>query len=233
MALDFAAQIHALSGFNADDGTSGATFTANDFDETAAQWMTDGAKEVINQLPDKFKEKCATVTELDNSTTVMDMDSTGDILFVSRLSADSGGFQIPCRKISSMYGGLSTDSSNIINYATATDPVYWIDANTTGSDGKSATLYVKPTPTAQQIAYVHHVKYPVFTAGDTETYDISQKNVIANFPDEAEYLVVLYAAIKATEYMMLSEEDQEVYAPQLATLKQDYAQGLASLKGGQ
>ena len=33
--------------------------------------------------------------------------------------------------------------------------------------------------------------------------------------------------------MMLSEEDQEVYAPQLGTLKQDYAQGLAALKGGQ
>ena len=56
---------------------------------------------------------------------------------------------------------------------------------------------------------------------------------IVNFPDEAEYLVVLYAAIKAIEYMMLTEEDQEVYAPQLGTLKQDYAQGLATLKGGQ
>ena len=229
--MDFAAQIHALSNFNADATTD--TSSEEDFDEHAAQWMTDGAKEVINQLPNKFKEKCATATELDNSTTVMDMDLTGDILFVSRLSADSGGFQIPCRKISSMYGGLSTDSSNIMNYATATDPVYWIDANTSGSDGKSATLYVKPTPTANQKAYVHHVKYPVFTAGDTETYDVAQKNIIANFPDEAEYLVVLYAAIKATEYMMLSEEDQEVYAPQLATLKQDYAQGLAALKGGQ
>jgi hypothetical protein len=32
---------------------------------------------------------------------------------------------------------------------------------------------------------------------------------------------------------MLDEEDQEVYAPQLGTLKQDYAQGLAALKGGQ
>ena len=57
--------------------------------------------------------------------------------------------------------------------------------------------------------------------------------LIANFPDEAEYLVTLYAAIKATERLMLDQEDQEVYAPQLATLKQDYAQGLAALKGGQ
>ena len=69
--------------------------------------------------------------------------------------------------------------------------------------------------------------------GDAVDWSYGEKNIIANFPDEAEYLVVLYAAIKATEYMMLSEEDQEVYAPQLATLKQDYAQGLTALKGGQ
>ena len=47
-----------------------------------------------------------------------------------------------------------------------------------------------------------------------------------------EYLIVLYAAVKAIERLMLDEEDQEVYAPQLGTLKQDYAQGLATLKGG-
>jgi|3_EtaG_2_1085321.scaffolds.fasta_scaffold13016_1 hypothetical protein len=230
--MDFAAQIHALSNFDA-DGTDDS-ISGEDFDEHAAQWMTDGAKEVITQLPSKFKEKCATATELDDSTTVMDMDSTGDILFVTRLSADSSGFYTPCRKIPSMYGGMAEpDSGHMFNEPSVTDPVYWIDANTSGSDGKSSTLYVKPIPTANQKAYVHHVKYPVFTAGDTETYDVSQKNIIANFPDEAEYLVVLYAAIKATEYMMLSEEDQEVYAPQLATLKQDYAQGLATLKGGQ
>ena len=39
--------------------------------------------------------------------------------------------------------------------------------------------------------------------------------------------------IKATEYMLLAEEDTEVYSPQLATLKQDYQQGIAILKGGE
>ena len=73
MALDFAAQIHALSGFDA-DGTDD-TETGDDFDESAAQWMTDGAREVINYLPDELKMKCATVTTLNNSTTVMDLDS--------------------------------------------------------------------------------------------------------------------------------------------------------------
>ena len=115
---------------------------------------------------------------------------------------------------------LTNDSDNMIYGATSTDPIYYIESNSSGA----STLFVKPTPTANQPAKVYHISYP------TVTYS---QNIIANFPDEAEHLVVLYAAIKATEYMMLSEEDQEVYAPQLATLKQDYAQGLAALKGGQ
>ena len=120
-----------------------------------------------------------------------------------------------------MYGGMAEASSGHMIYeASATDPVYW-----TGSDDSGdPKLFVKPTPTAARPAKIYHIAYP------TVTYD---NTAIVNFPDEAEHLVVLYAAIKATEYMMLSEEDQEVYAPQLGTLKQDYAQGLAALKGGQ
>ena len=173
----------------------------------------------------------ATTTTLNNSTTTMDMDSSGDILFVTRLSADSGGYQVSCREVPSAYGGLTTDSSSLY-YASVTDPVYWIDANTSGSDGNSATLYVKPTPESTQVAYVHHVKYPIFTAGDTETYDISSKTIIANFPDEAEHLVVLRAAVSASEYLLAIEEDVELYGAVLTTLKAQYQAGVQALISG-
>ena len=229
MALDFAARIHALTGFDADN--TGDTETGDDFDESAAQWMTDAAREVISILPLELKMKCATTTTLNNSTTTMDMDSSGDILFVTRLSADSGGYQVTCREVPPAYGGLTTDSSSLY-YASVTDPVYWIDANTSGSDGNSATLYVKPTPESTQVAYVHHVKYPTFTAGDTETYDISSKTIIANFPDEAENLVVLRAAITASEYLLAIEEDVELYGAVLTTLKAQYQEGVQALTSG-
>ena len=230
MALDFAARIHALTGFDADN--TGDTATGDDFDESAAQWMTDAAREVIHVLPKELKMKCATTTTLNNSTTTMDIDSAGDVLFVTRLSADSGGYQIPCREVSSLHGGLTTDSSSLY-YASVTDPVYWVDANTSGSDGKSATLYVKPTPESTQVANVHHIKYPTFTAGDTETYDVSQKTIIANFPDEAEYLVVLRASITAAQYLLAQEEDAELYIPIIASLKAQYQEGVYALKAGQ
>ena len=188
MAWDFAAEIHSLANYNADDasttGTSGEVLSAH-----ATQWLTDGAKEIINQLPAKLKAKCATATTLNNSTTVMDMDAVGDILYVTRLSANSGGYQVAVREIPALYGGLATDSTDLNYYGTVTDPVYWIDGNTSDA----ATLYVKPTPEATQTAIVHHISYPTVAFDST---------VIVNFPDEAEYLVVLYAATKACLYQM-------------------------------
>ena len=148
------------------------------------QWAADACKEIINQLPAKLKAKCAAATELDNSPLVMDMDGVGEILFVTRLSADSGGYQIPCREIPSMYGGLAEDSSDLNYFGTVTDPVYWTD----GNNSDAVTLYVKPTLTSAQKAYVHHISYPSVSVADV--------SVIANFPDEAEYLVVLYTAIR-------------------------------------
>ena len=215
MAWDFGAEISALSGFDADynvDISTGETYRAH-----ANQWLTDGAKEVINLLPPILKEKCMTETTLNNSSPTMDLDGVGEILYVSRLSANSGGYRVSCRKVQSMHAGLTSDSSNLLYYGTATDPVYWIQ-----STSDAAILNVYPTPEATQTARVYHIGYPTVQYSD---------NTIVNFPDEAVHIVVLYASIKASEHMMLEEEDQEIYAPQIAVLKQDYAQALAALKG--
>lgn len=185
-----------------------------DFDDDVAinQFLTDGAKELINMMPLKLKEKCTTETTLNNSATTMDMDGVGEILYVNRLSADSGGSRIPCRRVASMYGELSNDSNSLYK-ASETDPVYWIL-----SSGDTSILNVIPAPTANQTAIVYHVAYPSIVGSDV--------SVIANFPDELEYLVVLYAAIKIIERQLIEEEDNELYVPIVTTLKQDYAQGL-------
>ena len=215
MAWKFADEIHALSGFDAESGTD--TETGEDHNLHATQWLKEGLRAVINQFPKDLKIQCSTRATLNNSTPTLDLDDKGPILFVTRLSADSNGYQKTCREIQGAMGDLTNDSGDLMNYATATDPVCWKASNSSGNP----TLFVKPTPTANQPAYVHYISYPTVAYTDTS---------IDNFPDEAEYLVVLYAAVKAVEYMMLSEEDQEVFAPQLATLKQDYEKGLAVLK---
>ena len=200
MAWNFAAQIHALTGFDADDGDT-ATETGDTFSVLANQWLIDAAREVIHILPQKLKEKCTTETTLNHSATTIDLDTLGgEVLYVNRLSADSGGSRIPCRKVPSMYGELSNDSNSLYK-ASVTDPVYWIL-----SSSDAAILNVIPTPTANQTAIVYHIGYPVFDAdGSGSNINIKTATSITNFPDEAEYLVVLRAAILAAKYLLAIE----------------------------
>ena len=220
MALDFAARIHALTGFDADN--TGDTETGDDFDESAAQWMTDAAKEVVSILPPELKIECATITSL-TSSTPMDLDATGKVFHVTRENADSG-YHIGCREVNPIHAGSAGDSTSL-HYVTVTDPIYWVESDT-GGDPK---LFVKPDPTANQPARVHHVAYPTFTAGDGGTYDAVAATSIVNFPDEAEYLVVLRASITAAEYLLAIEEDPELYVPIISTLKSQYQEGIQAL----
>ena len=187
-----------------------------DFDDDVAinQFLTDGAKELINMMPSELKQKCSKVTNLyiGNTNTTMDLDGVGGILYVTREN-DNSGYYIGCREVSPLLADSANDSSSL-HYATATDPVYWTESNSSGNP----TLFVKPTPDANQPAKIVHISYPSITGSDD--------SVIANFPDELEYLVVLYAAIKIVERQLVEEEDIELYTPIIAVLKQDYIQGL-------
>ena len=215
MAWDYAAQIHALTGFNADDN-SGATETEETFSDMATQWLTDAAKEVINILPPELKIECATITSL-TSSTPMDLDATGKVFHVTRENADSG-YHIGCREVNPIHAGSASDSTSL-HYVTVTDPIYWVESDT-GGDPK---LFIKPDPTANQPARVHHVAFPTVEYSHT---------AIVNFPDEAEYLVPLRAAITAAEYLLAIEEDVELYGPVLTTLKAQYQEGVQVLISG-
>ena len=97
MAWNFAEQIHSLTGFDA--ASTSDSETGEDFNLLANQWLVDAAKEIINMMPQELKEKCTTETTLNNSSTTMDMDGVGEILYVNRLSADSAGSRLPCREV--------------------------------------------------------------------------------------------------------------------------------------
>ena len=216
MAWNFGVQINSLTNFDAN--LDSASEEGDDYTTLANQWLTDAAKEVINLLPLKLKQKCTTETTLNHSATTVDLDTlAGEVLYVNRLSADSGGSRIPCREVPSMYGELSNDSNSIYK-ASATDPVYWVL-----SSGDAAILNVIPTPTENQTAIVYHVGYPTVDHANT---------TIANFPDEAEHLVVLRAAITAAKYKLNFEEDTELYIPMISALKAQYQEAVQGLVSG-
>ena len=218
MAWNFGVQINSLTQFDGND-TANASEEGENFDVLATRWLTDAAKEVISLMPANLKQKCAQLTVLNNAATTMDLDNVGDILQVTRKNADSG-YHMPCRKIPAAYGDASNDSTNMMYYATATDPVYWVTSNSLDA----ATLFVKPTPTANQTANVYHITYPTVDHAATS---------IDNFPDEAEHLVALRAAITAAQYKLNFEEDIELYGGILATLKAQYTEGVQAMKAGE
>ena len=224
MAVSIGEQIHALTGFDGD--SSDSSEIGENYDDVTAEWMNVAVREVVNVLPLKLKHKCSTLSVVNATNgTTLDLDGIGEVLSVTRLSANSGGYHIPCREVHPMYGDLTNDSTSI-HYATVTDPAYWSISNSSDA----ATLFVKPTATDAQPANVYHISYPVFDAdGSGSNINIKTATSIANFPDEAEYLVVLRAAITAAEYLLAIEEDTELYIPVISNLRKEYNDGLSML----
>ena len=165
----FEAQVEALTTISI-DGSSNPNQTQ------LTQFLTDGAKEVLNALPINIQRKYGTTNTLNNSSTTLTL-GTSKILSVTRYD---GTIQQPARQVDPRLRGRISDSSEVI-FATATDPAYYIH---------NGVVVIYPTPTATKTADVETLNFPSVAYGDS---------AITKFPDDAEYLVVIYAAIKSLQ----------------------------------
>lgn len=112
----FEAQVEGLTSLTI-DGSSAPT------QDELTQFLTDGAKEVINSLPPNLLPLCASsVSFTSGSASTL---NTGKILNVFR---NDGDINQPCRKIPPKQKGRVSDPEDMA-YATITDPVYYIDNN--------------------------------------------------------------------------------------------------------
>ena len=147
-------------------------------DETALDsFITEGANEVINAMPRDMQERVAEETSFSNTTT----SEGSKILHVLR---DDGTIHQPCRKIPASKRGRIQDASDM-EYATATDPAYYV---------QDAAVTIFPTGTGKLVSI------PTYNQG--AALDASSLSTITNFPNEAEYLVTVYAAMKALQQNM-------------------------------
>tara|TARA_R100001594_G_scaffold36266_2_gene65850 strand:- start:3936 stop:6365 length:2430 start_codon:yes stop_codon:yes gene_type:complete len=151
-------------------------------DTTAiSSWLQDGCKEVINFIPKIRLEEVASTTVFENT-----IDVEGKkVLGVLRKDAGNSSYLTPCRKVAPTKKGIIQDSTNM-EYATTSDPAYWMDGD---------TLQVFPTSASTNDMSLVHISLD-FSA---VTYDDSS---ITNFPDEAEPAVVLYAARNGIQRLM-------------------------------
>ena len=167
----FEVQVEGLTSLSI-DGSSAPT------QDELTQFLTDGAKEIINHLPKHLLPLCSAEQSFTSGSA--DTLSTGKVLSVFR---SDGDIKQPCRQIDSSYKGRVLDSDDM-DYATVTDPVYYIENNA-----------VDVLPGGGSVTY-SEVQYPAVV--------YSASNISA-FPDEAEHLVVLFGAIKALQNKMGSK----------------------------
>ena len=166
----FEAQVEGLTGLTIDDSSAPTRAELN-------QFLSDGAKEVLNALPRGRQEMFTTSNDLSNDSGVNLTLLGSEVFSVTR---DDGTINQPCRKVPARLNGRVRDSGDMMA-ATATDPVYYIINN---------ILSVVPEPSNSNNAHVHTLAYP------TVSYT---HEVIAKFPDDGEYLVPLYASVKSLQ----------------------------------
>jgi len=154
----FESQVEGLTSISI-DGSSAPTQTE------LTQFLTDGAKEIINVLPPNLVDLCSSSQSFTSGTA--DTLNTGKVLRVFR---SDGDIKQPCRKVDAMQKGRFSDSEDM-NYATVTDPVYYIENN---------SLDVLPVGGS---ATYSEVQYPVVLYGDSAIGGTSLTGVTATDAD--------------------------------------------------
>ena len=185
----FEAQVEGLTSLSI-DGSSAPTQTE------LTQFLTDGAKEILTSLPDSKKQLFTTSNEL-NGSSVNYTVAGSEVFAVTR---DDGTINQPCRKIPARLSGRARDSDDMMA-ASVTDPVYYISNN---------LLSVFPEPSNSNNAHVQALAYPAVAFGDSS---------VARFPDEAEYLIPLYASVKSLQNSMAAKASNSDITTALAAMK--------------
>ena len=207
----FEVQVEGLTSLTL-DGSSAPT------QDELTQFLTDGAKEIINILPINLLDWCSaqqtfTSTAVGSESETM---NTGKILRVYR---NDGEIDRACRRIKADLKGHATDKDEMM-YATVTDPVFYTENNK-----------INVLPEGGSCKY-DEVAYPAV---------LYSASAVAAFPDDAEYLVRDYiesdedTELSSSLTSALSQEMQQFIreydwrSGQQAKLQADYDNGIQKL----
>ena len=108
---------------------------------------------------------------------------------------------------------------NSIFEASDADPIFYYEPQVKGSDGQKIKAY----PAG---GYIKTITFDVFDFDSEGQYNANVVESVQGIPNEIDHLVVLNASIKASTYLLQSEQDEDIYVPLINTLKADYAQSV-------
>tara|TARA_R100001509_G_scaffold779_1_gene780 strand:+ start:11312 stop:11962 length:651 start_codon:yes stop_codon:yes gene_type:complete len=184
-------------------------------DDAISQWLTDGARLVLNNLPTDKLERITEKVSFTNTTTSKEKR----ILSVHRKDASNGNLFMPARELSAKHLGRVEDS-DYMEFATANDPAYILHNN---------KIQTYPGSAATDDSMVLFVDTTVEIAAG------AQGGSVEDVPPESEQVIVLYAARNGLERLISDanvDEDPELVASllgQYQVVDRQYKEGLQIL----
>ena len=265
----FAQEIEALTGFNASSDTAYVdTASSVNYQEITTQWLSAGAKELMNMMPRPMLELCA-IEKSFTAGTPNQIKSTK----IFNVTREHSTRQYPCRRINSKFKDRY-NSGNSIHKPTVNDPVYWIENSTidalpntstirysevqypaveynytgvgsttlTGVDAQPETDYFYSVAHGLSTGNKVIVSNTALDADSTEVVGmegligrLTKENVSGNttdyfsidgvtwsenftcnitkiggFPEDFDYLITLYGAMKALQFLMRKKKDETI-----------------------
>jgi len=209
---NFKTQIENIAGKTATVGATGQ----NAYNEMINNFLKQSARAVLNLMPDDvlIRDSIKTNITSDSGITVTDKK----VVKVTR--AGHGCIEMPLEEKAHLQA-----NSGSIKEPTKRSPVYYIEGQiTTGG-----FLFIKPDPTATEQGQLDFNLYPS---------PLYNEDSIDNFPDRAEYAVVIGSAIRLLQHkinkMIHEDEDIEltsVAQQELQTVTMMYQDEIARLNG--
>jgi len=196
---DFKTRIDDLTGFGSTD------------DVAIVDWLTAGAREIIDVLPMSKLDRMSEIQEFTNYQGVED----SKILHVLRKDENNNDYLMPCREIHASQAGRAADVSGAyMEFATSSDPVYYLE---------NKRVYTLPASASSDDSKLVKINED-FTIAATDT-------TIDNFPKEATNAVVLYASRNALMRLMNAKHGNADITTALTAIntEMDETQAIADL----
>jgi len=189
---NFRTQIENLAG----KSTFSTTAEETEYTDMLNNFLLQSARNVLDVLSDEQIKQNTIVNEVTDDA---GFDCT-NIKISKVLRNEIGCIEVPLE----MKAKVSANSNSI--YApTPSSPVYYIE----GQTATGAKLFVKPLPSGSEKAKIYYILIP--------SSILNTATNIVNFPDQAEYAVVLGSAVRLVQHKMntLLHEDEDVELAQV------------------